>query len=92
MTTPTEHAASHAIETTLAATGSKATYTGAGMTIGGWFLSSEFAVLFGMLIGLAGLGVQWYYRHKLTMAEIRLKEEQAARERAEHAARMGMYQ
>ena len=88
----TEHAASHAIETTLAATGSKATYTGAGMTVGGWMLSSEFAVLFGMLIGLAGLGVQWYYRHKLTMAEIRLKEEQAARERTEHAARMGMYQ
>lgn len=92
MSTTTEHAASHAIETTLAATGSKATYTGAGMTVGGWMLSSEFAVLFGMLIGLAGLGVQWYYRHKLTMAEIRLKEEQAARERTEHAARMGMYQ
>jgi hypothetical protein len=83
---------SHAIEATLAATGSKATYTGAGMTVGGWMLSSEFAVLFGMLIGLAGLGVQWYYRHKLTMAEIRLKEEQAAREREAHAARMGMYQ
>lgn len=26
----------HAIEATLAATGSKATYTEAGMTIGGW--------------------------------------------------------
>ena len=82
----------HAIETTLAATGSKATYTGAGMTVGGWMLSSEFAVLFGMLIGLAGLVVQWYYKHKLTMAEIRLKEEQADREREAHAARMGMYQ
>ena len=92
MSTTTEHAASHAIETTLAATGSKATYTGAGMTVGGWMLSSEFAVLFGMLIGLAGLGVQWYYKHKLTVAEIRLKEEQAAREREAHAARMGMYQ
>jgi hypothetical protein len=88
----TEHATSHAIETTLAATGSKATYTGAGMTVGGWMLSSEFAVLFVMLIGLAGLGVQCYYRHKLTVAEIRLKEEQAAREREAHAARMGMYQ
>lgn len=83
---------SQAIEATLAATGSKATYTGAGMTIGGWVLSSEFAVLFGMLLGLAGLGVQWYYRHKLTMAEIRLKEEQAQREREMHAAKMGMYQ
>ena len=36
----TQHAA---IETTLAAMGSKATYTGAGMTVGGWMLSSEFA-------------------------------------------------
>ena len=88
----TEHATSHAIETTLAATGGKATYTGAGMTIGGWLLSSEFAVLTGLLLGIAGLAVNWYYRHKLTMIEIRLKEEQAARDRAEHAARMGMYQ
>ena len=88
----TEHATSHAIETTLAATGSKATYTGAGMTIGGWFLSSEFAVLMGMLIGMAGFLVNWFYKHKLTVAEIRLKEEQAAREREAHAARMGMYQ
>jgi hypothetical protein len=82
---------SQAIEATLAATGSKATYTGAGMTIGGWALSSEFAVLFGMLIGVLGLGVQWYYRHKLTMAEIRLKEEHAEREREAHAARMKAY-
>lgn len=79
------------VEAALAATGSKATYTGAGMTIGGWALSSEFAVLFGMIIGALGLGVQWYYRHKLTMAEIRLKEEQAAREREAHAARMEAY-
>lgn len=88
MTTPTEHA----IETTLAATGSKATYTGAGMTIGSWFLSSEFGVLMGVVIGVSGLLVNWYYKHKLTMIEVRLKEEQAAREREAHAARMGMYQ
>lgn len=86
-----EHTTTQAIEATLAATGSKATYTGAGMTIGGWVLSSEFAVLFGMLLGVLGLGVQWYYRHKLTMAEIRLKEEQAAREREVHAAKMAGY-
>lgn len=89
---PSEQATSHAIDTTISAVGSKATYTGAGMTIGGWFLSSEFAVLVGMLLGVAGLMVNWYYKHKLTMAEIRLKEEQAAREREAHAARMGMYQ
>ncbi len=60
-----DQATSHAIEATLAATGSKATYTGAGMTVGGWMLSSEFAVLFGMLIGLAGLGVQWHFRNEV---------------------------
>jgi hypothetical protein len=79
---------SHAIEATLAATGSKATYTGAGMTVGGWMLSSEFAVLFGMLIGLAGLGVQWYYRHKLTNAEIEVLRERNERDRAAHELRM----
>ncbi len=84
--------AAHAIEATLATAGSKATYTGAGMTIGGWALSSEFAVLFGMIIGVLGLAVQWFYRHKLTMAEIRLREEHAAREREEHAARMRAYE
>ena len=61
----------------IAAAGSKATYTGAGMTISGWFLSSEFAVLIGMLIGVAGFGVNWYYRHK-----------EDARQQAEHERRM----
>lgn len=86
-----DHATTQAIEATLAATGSKATYTGAGMTIGGWFLSSEFAAVLGIFIGLAGLAVNWYYRHKLTMIEIQLKREQADRERTEHAARMELY-
>lgn len=61
----------------IAAAGSKATYTGAGMTISGWFLSSEFAVLIGMLIGVAGFAVNWYYRHK-----------EDARQQAEHERRM----
>lgn len=79
------------IDATLAAAGSKAAYTGAGMTVGGWLLSSEFAVLSGLIIGLLGLFVQWYYKHKLTNVEIRLKEEQAAREREAHAMRMDRY-
>lgn len=48
-------------------------------------------VIFGMLIGLAGLCIQWYYKHRLTMVEIRLREEAAERERVEHEARMGLY-
>lgn len=70
-------AAQHTLDATLAAAGSKATYTGAGMTIGGWFLSSEFAVLMGIVLGVAGLAVQWYYHYR---------EDQ--RSEREHRARM----
>ena len=87
-----ESATQHAIEATLATVGAKATYTGAAVSIGGWVFSSEFAALFGMGIGFAGLAVNWYYKRKLTQVEIRLREEQAAREREAHAAKMGLYQ
>ena len=83
-TTPTVDAA-------LAAVGSKSTYAGASVTVTGWLLSSEFAVLIGMLLGLGGFLVNWYYRHKLTNTEIRLREAQELREREEHAAKMEMY-
>lgn len=65
------------VEAALAASASKATYTGAGMSITGWLLSNEFAVLFGLLLGLAGFLLNWYYKHK----------DDRRRER-EHAARM----
>ena len=65
------------IDATLAAAGSKATYTGASASVVSWFLSSEFGVLFGILLGICGLAVQWYYRHK-----------QDKREQAEHERRM----
>jgi hypothetical protein len=59
----TEHA-THAIEATLASIGSKATYTGAGVTISGGFLLSEVAVLVGMAMGVLGLLINWYYKDK----------------------------
>ena len=49
--------------------------------VGGWFLSNELAVLAGLVIGLVGLGVQWYYRHK----EYKLRER-------EHHARMSEFE
>jgi len=49
-------------------------------------------VLMGILIGLAGMAVQWYYRHKLTQVEILLKQREDARRQAEHEQRMGMYE
>jgi hypothetical protein len=73
--------ASQTLDATIAATSSKATYTGAGMTVGGWLLSSEFAVLVGIVIGVAGFLVNWFYRHR-----------QDVRERAEHLARMKRYE
>ncbi len=66
---------------TVAAAASKATYGGSAAAVGGWFLSNEFAVLAGLVIGLVGLGVQWYYRHK----EYKLRER-------EHFARMSEFE
>ena len=64
-----------AIEATLAASGAKLTYTGAGAASISWFLSSEFGILVGVVIGVCGFLVQLYYSHK------RDRREQEAHER-----------
>lgn len=84
-------AINHATETAIVAASGKAAYTGSAAALGGWALSNEVLGLMGVLIGLVGLLVNWYYKHKITMIEIRLAEEQAARDREAHAARMGLY-
>jgi hypothetical protein len=66
-----------AMEQMLATTGSKATYTGAGTAFFGWFTASEFIGLVGLFVAIAGLVVNWYYRHK-----------DDKRMQAEHEARM----
>ena len=88
-------ATQHSIEAGLAAAGSKATYTGPGVVLSGWLFSNEFAIFIGVVIGVAGFLVNWYYRHKLTSIEIKtkldelqLRQEQNERDKAEHAARM----
>jgi hypothetical protein len=53
-----------AFDATMAAVGSKATYGGASTSVVSWLLSSEFGILMGILIGLSGLMINWYYRHK----------------------------
>lgn len=80
-----------AIDSTLAAVGSKATYSGSATMIGAWWLSSEFAFLIGMIVGVAGLLVQWYYRHKVSRAELAHLEAQNLREKEEHELRMSNY-
>ena len=64
----------------MAAAGSKATYTGASTSVAAWMLSSEFGILVGVLLGLGGFGINWYYQHKRNN-----------RQQDEHDRRMGMY-
>lgn len=77
MTDSRHDVATQTLDATVAAAGSKATYTGAGMTISGWLLSSEAAVLIGIVLGVAGFLVNWFYRAR-----------HDRREQAEHAERM----
>lgn len=79
-----DQVAQQAADAAIASTASKVTYTGAGMTISGWFLSSEFAVLVGILLGVAGFLVNWYYRHKENLRQ----QAQDLRSQAEHELRM----
>lgn len=77
-----------AIDSALATAGSKATYSGSATMIGAWWLSSEFAFLVGMVVGVLGLIVQWYYKRKVARAEIAHMEAQNKREQEEHDLRM----
>lgn len=74
-------ATTHTVDATMAALGSKATYTGAGASILGWLMSSQAGILFGILIGVGGFLVNWYYRHK-----------EDKRRQEEHDRRMGLYE
>jgi hypothetical protein len=68
-------------EATMAAAGSKATYTGAGASFMGWVLSSEFGVFIGLMLGVGGFCINWYYKAK-----------EDKRQQAEHDRRMGLYE
>lgn len=65
------------IDATLAAAGSKATYTGAGASLVGWLTSSEAGVIFGIVLGVIGLLVNLYFKHR-----------DDKRQQIEHEARM----
>lgn len=65
----------------MAAAGSKATYAGAGTSTVGWFLSSEFGVLIGVVLGVGGFLLNWYYKYK-----------EDTRRQEEHNRRLGMYE
>jgi hypothetical protein len=72
-----EQVTNASIDATIASAASKTTYTGASVTLGGWLVSSQAAVLFGIVLGVAGFAVNLYFRSRAD-----------AREEAEHRARM----
>ena len=74
-------ATTHTVDATMAAIGSKATYTGAGASVLGWLMSSQAGILVGIIIGVGGFLVNWYYRHK-----------EDKRRQEEHDRRMGLYE
>lgn len=93
-----QQAADQAVEHTTTFVSSKLatgmTYGGGATAFVGGLTLNEFAIVFGMAIGLLGFVLQVYQtvqKRRVYVAERKLIEERAEREREEHAAKMGMY-
>lgn len=65
------------LDAALAAAGSKVTYTGAGTSLLGWLTSSEAGVVIGIVLGIVGLLVNLYFKHR-----------EDKRQQVEHETRM----
>ena len=61
----------------LATAGDRTAGAGAGLGLFGWFLSSQFVGLAGLVVALVGVLVSWYYKREANRRHI-----------AEHALRM----
>ena len=79
------------LESGAASAASKGVYAGAGVSLGGSLSSNEIVGFAGLAIALLSFAVNWYYKHRLTSAEICAMQAREAREVEEHRARMGMY-
>lgn len=93
-----QQATDQAVQHTTAFAGSKLatgmTYGGGATAFIGGLTLNEFAIVFGMVIGLLGFCLQIYqtiHKRRVYVAERKLIEERAERERQEHAAKMGLY-
>lgn len=53
-----------AADLTVSTAASKSAYAGAISMILGWLVSSNAAILLGMIVGVVGMYVNWYYKHK----------------------------
>ena len=80
------------LETTAAALGSKATYAGSTTSIVGWLMSNEFAVVSGMVLGLAGLVINWYYKRKSDLRVAAYKALEDERAEIEHRLKVQQMQ
>ncbi len=49
---------------TVATVANRATGAGSAVTFWGWFTASDLGVWLGILIGITGLAVNWYFRRK----------------------------
>lgn len=94
-----QQAADQAVQHTSTFVGSKLatgmTYGGGATAFIGGLTLNEIAIVFGMVIGLLGFVLQVYqtvHKRRVYVAERKLLEERAERERQEHAAKMGLYQ
>lgn len=94
-----QQATDQAVQHTTTFVGSKLatgmTYGGGATAFIGGLTLNEFAIVFGMVIGLLGFCLQIYqtvHKRRVYVAERKLIEERAERERQEHAAKMGLYQ
>lgn len=94
-----QQAADQAVQHTSTFVGSKLatgmTYGGGATAFIGGLTLNEIAIVFGMVIGLLGFVLQVYqtvHKRRVYVAERKLIEERAERERQEHAAKMGLYQ
>lgn len=93
-----QQAADQAMQHTTGFVGSKLatgmTYGGGATAFIGGMTLNEFAIVFGMVIGLLGFVLQIYqtvHKRRVYVAERKLIEERAERERLEHIAKMEMY-
>ena len=67
----------HTLDAAASALASKVTYAGAGTSVFGWLTSSEAGVVIGIVLGLLGLLVNYYFRRR-----------EDRRQQTEHEAKM----
>lgn len=72
----------------IASTASKSTYFGGLTAVYGWVASSEGAAVFGVLVALAGLVVNLFFRWRDSVAQRKVEAQREAREQELHALRM----